>query len=204
MSLEELELLFTRIREGTATSEESAKLMPHFAEWGDRLRQLFRGKYGCSCDEAEDLSQQTFLNALKNSAGRCDASCDKNSHGPWAFLLAIAKNLGIDHFRRRAAQTAFLQRYRVLLESRSSSERMPEFTESEAILKDLPALDRREQLVLECLTKGLTAKEVAELPELSEYKLNADLVRQIKRRAISYLRDLLREAAFPEMKPRPS
>ncbi|KAF0867250.1 RNA polymerase sigma factor [Pseudomonas sp. LD120] len=79
---------------------------------------------------AEDLSQDTFVRLL----GRDGLKAPRE---PRAFLLAIAKGLLFDHFRRAALEQAYLNELMLIPESEHPS---PE--EQQMILEDLKAIDR--------------------------------------------------------------
>ncbi len=79
---------------------------------------------------AEDLSQDTFVRLL----GRGELATPRE---PRAFLLAIAKGLLFDHFRRSALEQAYLAELALIPEGEQPS---PE--EQHLILEDLKAIDR--------------------------------------------------------------
>ncbi|WP_248768591.1 RNA polymerase sigma factor [Pseudomonas sp. MWU12-2345] len=78
---------------------------------------------------AEDLSQDTFVRLL----GRDELN---TPHQPRAFLVAIAKGLLFDHFRRAALEQAYLSELMLIPEGEQPS---PE--EQHLILEDLRAID---------------------------------------------------------------
>ncbi|VVO13865.1 putative RNA polymerase sigma factor FecI [Pseudomonas fluorescens] len=79
---------------------------------------------------AEDLSQDTFMRLL----GRDELRAPRE---PRAFLMAIAKGLLFDYFRRAALEQAYLTELMLIPESEHPS---PE--EQHLILEDLKAIDR--------------------------------------------------------------
>mgnify|MGYP006193988297 FL=1 len=79
---------------------------------------------------AEDLSQDTFVRLL----GRETLTVPRE---PRAFLVAIAKGLLFDYFRRAALEQAYLTELMLIPESEHPS---PE--EQQLILEDLKAIDR--------------------------------------------------------------
>ncbi|MGC5699610.1 RNA polymerase sigma factor [Pseudomonas sp. NFXW11] len=79
---------------------------------------------------AEDLSQDTFVRLL----GREQLQAPRE---PRAFLLAIAKGLLFDHFRRAALEQAYLNELLLIPEGEQPS---PE--QQQMILEDLRAIDR--------------------------------------------------------------
>ncbi|MHC2146862.1 MULTISPECIES: RNA polymerase sigma factor [Pseudomonas] len=81
-------------------------------------------------ERAEDLSQDTFVRLL----GRDQLPPPRE---PRAFLLAIARGLLFDHFRRAALEQAYLAELMLIPEAEQPS---PE--EQHLILEDLKAIDR--------------------------------------------------------------
>ncbi|MDE1167016.1 MAG: RNA polymerase sigma factor [Pseudomonas sp.] len=79
---------------------------------------------------AEDLSQDTFVRLLN----RDQLSTPRE---PRAFLVAIAKGLLFDHFRRAALEQAYLNELMLIPEAEQPS---PE--QQQSILQDLQAIDR--------------------------------------------------------------
>lgn len=79
---------------------------------------------------AEDLSQDTFVRLL----GRDELNTPRE---PRAFLVAIAKGLLFDYFRRAALEQAYLTELMLIPEAEHPS---PE--EQQMILEDLKAIDR--------------------------------------------------------------
>ena len=79
---------------------------------------------------AEDLSHDTFLRLL----GREQL---KEPREPRAFLVAIAKGLLFDHFRRAALEQAYLTELMLIPEAEQ-----PSVEEQQMILEDLKNIDR--------------------------------------------------------------
>ena len=80
--------------------------------------------------KAEDLSQDTFVRLL----GREAVTLPRE---PRAFLVAIAKGLLFDHFRRAALEQAYLNELMLIPEAEH-----PSVEEQQLILEDLKAIDR--------------------------------------------------------------
>ncbi|MGO4001174.1 RNA polymerase sigma factor [Pseudomonas fluorescens] len=80
--------------------------------------------------KAEDLSQDTFVRLL----GRETVTVPRE---PRAFLVAIAKGLLFDHFRRAALEQAYLNELMLIPETEH-----PSVEEQQMILEDLKAIDR--------------------------------------------------------------
>ncbi|KAA8699710.1 MULTISPECIES: RNA polymerase sigma factor [Pseudomonas] len=79
---------------------------------------------------AEDLSQDTFMRLL----GREEL---REPREPRAFLVAVAKGLLFDYFRRAALEQAYLTELMLIPESEHPSPQ-----EQHLILEDLKAIDR--------------------------------------------------------------
>jgi len=79
---------------------------------------------------AEDLSQDTFVRLL----GRDEL---RNPNEPRAFLVAVAKGLLFDYFRRAALEQAYLNELMLIPEAEQ-----PSLEEQHLILEDLKAIDR--------------------------------------------------------------
>ncbi|MDH0301369.1 MULTISPECIES: RNA polymerase sigma factor [unclassified Pseudomonas] len=79
---------------------------------------------------AEDLSQDTFVRLLGRE--RLDVPRE-----PRAFLVAVAKGLLFDHFRRAALEQAYLTELALLPETEHPSPQVQHL-----ILEDLKAIDR--------------------------------------------------------------
>ncbi|WPP02133.1 RNA polymerase sigma factor [Pseudomonas sp. HR96] len=93
------------------------------------LLTWLRRNIACA-QRAEDLSQDTFVRLL----GREQLNCPRE---PRAFLLAVAKGLLFDHFRRAALEQTYLAELASLPE-----EQQPSPQEQHLILEDLQAIDR--------------------------------------------------------------
>ncbi|MBC2654452.1 RNA polymerase sigma factor [Pseudomonas sp. MSSRFD41] len=93
------------------------------------LLAWLRRNVACA-QRAEDLSQDTFVRLL----GREELKAPRE---PRAFLVAVAKGLLFDHFRRAALEQAYLNELWLIPEAEQPS---PE--EQQVILEDLKAIDR--------------------------------------------------------------
>ena len=80
--------------------------------------------------KAEDLSQDTFVRLL----GRDELKAPRE---PRAFLVAIAKGLLFDYFRRAALEQAYLTELMLIPEAEQ-----PSVEEQQMILEDLKNIDR--------------------------------------------------------------
>ncbi|CAI8948909.1 RNA polymerase sigma factor [Pseudomonas chlororaphis] len=93
------------------------------------LQAWLRRNVACP-QRAEDLSQDTFVRLL----GRDELKAPRE---PRAFLVAIAKGLLFDYFRRAALEQAYLTELMLIPE-----EEQPSPEEQQSILEDLKAIDR--------------------------------------------------------------
>jgi RNA polymerase sigma-70 factor (ECF subfamily) len=88
-------------------------------------------RHNVACPQrAEDLSQDTFVRLL----GRDELLTPRE---PRAFLVAIAKGLLFDYFRRAALEQAYLTELMLIPEGEQ-----PSVEEQQLILEDLKAIDR--------------------------------------------------------------
>nr|WP_269807950.1 RNA polymerase sigma factor [Pseudomonas agronomica] len=93
------------------------------------LLAWLRRNVACA-QRAEDLSQDTFVRLL----GREDLKAPRE---PRAFLVAIAKGLLFDYFRRAALEQAYLTELMLIPEGEQ-----PSVEEQHLILEDLRNIDR--------------------------------------------------------------
>jgi RNA polymerase sigma-19 factor, ECF subfamily len=93
------------------------------------LLAWLRRNVACA-QRAEDLSQDTFVRLL----GREELKAPRE---PRAFLVAIAKGLLFDYFRRAALEQAYLTELMLIPE-----DEQPSVEEQQLILEDLKNIDR--------------------------------------------------------------
>ncbi|WP_210641562.1 RNA polymerase sigma factor [Pseudomonas sp. Tri1] len=93
------------------------------------LLAWLRRNVACA-QRAEDLSQDTFVRLL----GREELKAPRE---PRAFLVAIAKGLLFDYFRRAALEQAYLSELMLIPEAEQ-----PSVEEQQIILEDLKHIDR--------------------------------------------------------------
>jgi RNA polymerase sigma factor (sigma-70 family) len=141
-------------------------------------------------DAAEDLTQATFERALR-AWSRFDPR--RASEGTW--LLAIARNLLIDHHRRDRSDRFDPIEERVLPTVPGPEERL---TTSPELIEALGQLPDRDREVLALRFGGdLTGPEIATITDLSLAN-----VQQITSRSLRKLRTLMEEAGvgprYPE------
>lgn len=137
-------------------------------------------------DAAEDLTQTTFERALR-AWSRFDPR--RGSERTW--LVAIARNTLIDHFRRAAHNRAEPLDERALSELALPDEDPTESPELADALAQLP--DRERELLALRYGGELTGPEIAKLVGLSLAN-----VQQINSRALRKLRALLEEGREPQ------
>lgn len=122
-------------------------------------------------EEAEDLTQVVFEKALR-AWGRYDAS--KGSHATW--VMAIARNVLVDHLRRRRDERELDPEHADLLVAE------PETGVSAELATALGALKERERTVLALRYGGdLTGGEIGELMGLSTDNVHQILSRSLRR-----------------------
>jgi len=128
-------------------------------------------KRNVACPQrAEDLSQDTFVRLL----GRDELNEPRE---PRAFLVAIAKGLLFDYFRRAALEQAYLNELMLIPEAEQ-----PSLEEQQLILEDLKTIDRlldklsskARAAFLYSRLEGLTHGEIAErlgvsVPRVRQY-----------------------------------
>lgn len=162
------------------------------------LRRLYRAHvgavfaffaYSVPDASAEDLTASTFERVVRHW-DRYDAG--KGSERTW--ILAIARNLLVDHFRRqRFRETVSLDEHPMLHEQMAGTPDMAErFAESEELRRLLSTVSVREREIL-ALRYGadLAVGQIAQLLELTPAN-----VHQILSRALKKLR--VRAAALPD------
>ena len=142
-----------------------------------------------SRSDAEDLTQQTFERAL-----RAWASYNPDLSAPGTWLIAIARNLLIDHHRRdRSGQQEPIGPGGVGEEQLPVFEETPDLGLEPALAQALAQLAERERELIALRFGGdLTGPEIAELTDLTLAN-----VQQILSRSLRKLRALLEEPAGP-------
>jgi RNA polymerase sigma-70 factor (ECF subfamily) len=128
--------LFSLVNASQSVRTVSSAQSPH----SDLVGALYRDHRGwllawlrrnVTCPQrAEDLSQDTFVRLL----GRDEL---REPREPRAFLVAIAKGLLFDYFRRAALEQAYLTELMLIPEGEQ-----PSIEEQQLILEDLKAIDR--------------------------------------------------------------
>ncbi|MFJ6572301.1 sigma-70 family RNA polymerase sigma factor [Streptomyces sp. NPDC091292] len=107
---------------------------------------------------ADDLTQETFLRALTSLRGFAGRSCARS------WLLAIARRVVVDRYRRAAARPRIAETVDWLgAADRAQPRHLPGFEESVALTDALDALEpgRRQAFTLTCLL-GLSYAEAAD------------------------------------------
>lgn len=158
-----------------------AKPEPHFVAVYD---EHVWGIYGFfayrlrSRGEAEDLTQLTFERALK-AWSRYDAS--RASVGTW--LLAIARNLLIDHFRSdRSARNDSLDEVDIEHHALQAPPQLPDLGLEPSLERALTALSDREREIIALRFGGdLSGPEIAELMNLNLANVQQILSRSLRR-----------------------
>lgn len=138
--------------------------------------------------EAEDLTQEVFLRAL-----RAYDRYEPTGRPIHAYLVTIALNLLRDRWRRRVLSTADLDSLPYLVATEPGPEQLVLADhDRRAILAALSALPADYQTVIRL--RVLEARSSAEVAELMGRK--TDAIRQLQRRALLALRAELREESL--------
>jgi RNA polymerase sigma-70 factor (ECF subfamily) len=126
---------------------------------------------------AEDLTQRTFENALK-SWHRFDE--ERGSFGTW--LIAIARNLLVDHYRRGGSTEEISMADDALPEPREPASLEARLGLSPELEQALGALGERERELIALRFGGdLTGPEIAELTGLTVANVQQILSRALRR-----------------------
>jgi RNA polymerase sigma-70 factor (ECF subfamily) len=159
----------------------------------DDLRQVYRDNvdavyaffaYSVSQQAAEDLTASTFERVVRSWR-----RFDPERAGVRTWIMAIARNLLADHFRRQSHRDAVsLDEYPVLAASLASSDDpAAQFLSQDTVRDWLGRLEPREREVLALrFAADLPAADVSEQLGLSEAN-----VHQIASRALRRLQDLI-------------
>lgn len=116
--------------------------------------------------EVDDLLQEVFLTALE----RLEALRAEHLVGPW--LVAIARNQVVDHFRRRPLRAV------VDAEPAREDPRRAEANQALAAIRQLPEA-YRETLILS-LVEGMSGKEIAAQTGLTPESVRVNLHRGMR------------------------
>lgn len=125
---------------------------------------------------AEDLTALTFEKAWR---GRARFRRDLSAFSTWLFT--IARNVAVDHFRRRGAEVP-LEAVRELPDPASLEEevqRDQDFAQLSSILSRLPARER--ELIAFKYGASLNNREIARLTRLSESNVGTILNRTVEK-----------------------
>lgn len=147
--------------------------------WREHVAAVFAFfSYSVSRAHAEDLTSATFERVVRSWR-----TYDPRAAGERTWILAIARNLLIDHFRRQQHRDAVsLDEHPLLLDSLTERDLLAERLTRDEVRSWLQILPERERSVLG-LRYGadLTAKEIAGLLELSEANVHQILSRTLRR-----------------------
>ncbi|WP_126426929.1 RNA polymerase sigma factor [Brevibacillus marinus] len=129
-------------------------------------------------NDAEDLTQDVFMRLLRSLS---TYDCTKAGLKTW--ILSVAKNVAVDHYRKRKLSLLFTEKG---LKKLPASDGIPEASldakEQERLIERL--LQRlkpqyRMVIILRCI-KGYSIRETAEILECSEAKVKVNYHRGIK------------------------
>jgi RNA polymerase sigma-70 factor (ECF subfamily) len=173
-----------RTRELAAVFTDPAAFRPWYDDAVVRVYRYLHGRCGGDADLAEDLTQQTFVQAVRHWRsydGRADSV---------TWLCSIARNRLVDHFRevdRQRRRRLRLMVREIAVADDSAQSAVDEREAVMAALRDLPVLQRA-ALVLR-FVDGLTVREVA-----AELGRSEDATESLIRRAKDTFRDRYPEA----------
>jgi len=141
-----------------------------------RVLDFFRYRVGSRAD-AEDLASLTFEKAWRT---RDRYQSDRAAAGTW--LLAIARNVAIDHYRSRSLrQTAPLEAAREIAGGETPEESFARRSDADRLACLLETLGERErELVSLKYGARLTNREIARVTRLSETNVGSILHRTVK------------------------
>jgi RNA polymerase sigma-70 factor (ECF subfamily) len=143
-----------------------------YAEQLPRIYNYFRYRVGA--DDAEDLTSETFEKAWR---GRHTYRRDLGAFTTW--LYAIARNVAIDHFRRRVAHEPLDAASHVAAPGSPELDAIRESDRRRVALL-LAALDERSREIIALrYGSGLTNRAIARLVGLSESNVGTILHRAI-------------------------
>ncbi|WP_053366522.1 RNA polymerase sigma factor [Bacillus sp. FJAT-27245] len=129
-----------------------------------------------SVQDAEDITQETFIKAIKNV--RTLTNPDRGKY----WLLAIARNTAIDHLRKRKMKELLPDFFEKIISGEKSLDdhilRKEEWEEvHHALLKMKPHY--RAIMILRGIQE-LTVSETAEILQITELKVRVDFHRAVK------------------------
>lgn len=147
-----------------------------YAEQLPRVLDFFRYRVANRAD-AEDLTSLTF-----EKAWRARARYRSELAGVGTWLMAIARNVAIDHYRsRRLRVTAPLEEADGIAGGETPEEHAVRRSEAERLARMLEELtDRERELVSLKYGAGLSNREIARLTGLTETNVGSILHRSVK------------------------
>lgn len=160
---------------GIALANGDANWDAVYADQLPRVYNYFRYRFGDSA-EAEDLTAQTFEKAWRH---RKRYRRDVAGFSTW--LMAIARNLAVDHLRRRreSAPLDGVEPGSSIRSVEDEAEARQEFARLHGLLAQLP--EREQELVALKYGADLTNREVARLTGLSESNVGSILYRIVRK-----------------------
>jgi RNA polymerase sigma-70 factor (ECF subfamily) len=146
-----------------------------YAEQLPRVYNFFRYRVGDG-PVAEDLTSTTFEKAWR---GRNGYRRDLAGFGTW--LMAIARNVAVDHYRRRRPVAPLEEAEAVAAVGpgpEELAERGSDLERLAGLMEGLPALER--ELMALKYGAGLTNRDIARLTRLSESNVGTRLHRAVQ------------------------
>jgi RNA polymerase sigma-70 factor (ECF subfamily) len=186
------------VAEGSGVAAESVDKSQLDREFSDLYRAHLRDVYSYSYyrignhHDAEDLTEQTFLQAYRHFA-RARAESNGRPLRPW--LIRIAHNLAANYHRDRSRRPQTnLEDAAILSAPHGTEQIVEEREEVEAVLRGVAGLpdDRREALIMRFAT-GMDNREIARALGRSE-----GATKVLIHRAIKQLEERLKEGEGDE------
>jgi RNA polymerase sigma-70 factor (ECF subfamily) len=186
------------VAEGSGVAAESVDKPQLDREFSDLYRAHLRDVYSYSYyrignhHDAEDLTEQTFLQAYRHFA-RARAESNGRPLRPW--LIRIAHNLAANYHRDRSRRPQTnLEDAAILSAPQGTEQIVEEREEVEAVLRGVAGLpdDRREALIMRFAT-GMDNREIARALGRSE-----GATKVLIHRAIKQLEERLKEGEGDE------
>jgi RNA polymerase sigma-70 factor (ECF subfamily) len=146
-----------------------------YAEQLPRVYNFFRYRVGAG-PVAEDLTSTTFEKAWR---GRNRYRRDLGGFGTW--VMAIARNVAVDHYRRRRPTAPLEEAEAVAVAGpgpEELAERGSDLERLDGLIEGLPALER--ELIALKYGAGLTNRDIARLTRLSESNVGTRLHRAVQ------------------------
>ena len=142
------------------------------------IKNAIAKKFPSIGDYAQDIEQDTYIKAL---AGADRLRSDTKVKG-WLYM--IAKNLAIDHIRKRARRNGILERHKEEFRTLEEHLEPDQLSRLEEAAKQLP---RSQKAVYDLVRKGYSVPEIMKELKIKEatvrqryHRLKNELARRVK------------------------